>query len=132
MICNIYIFVTQLYGLASIVTPHPKFDFRNGPTRGLCWVSMGSLLNISLFIIATVIAVCYVIYSLIVAYQSSVKMSNRYTSSCFIHTYLDLLAYLTNHSSTGSNETRDIEDSQDALFGLFYFLIFIISLNRLR
>ena len=100
--------------------------------RRLRWVHMGSLLNISLFIFATVIAVCYVIYSLIVAYQSSVKMSNRYTSFSFILMFEISLAYLKTHSSTGSNETRDIEDSQDALFGLFYFLIFIISLNRLR
>ena len=52
-----------------------------------------------------------------------------------IHTYLCLkysLTYSKIRYRTGSNETRDIEDSQDALFGLFYFLIFIISLNRLR
>lgn len=89
---------------------------------------MGSLLNISLFVIATVIAVCYVIYSLIVAYQSSVKLSKRYHKPLLL-TYLP--TYLLSQS-TGSNETRDIEDSQDALFGLFYFLIFIIALNRLR
>ena len=62
-------------------------------------VHMGSLLNISLFIIATVLAVCYVIYSLIVAYQSSVKMSNRYTSSSYSHLPMfKILTYLFKNS----------------------------------